>query len=130
MKLILTLILTAFTFSAMANDSASPQISVKGIDPMGSVSGTQFKVYGGNTNDLFEMIPAVKSVMPDYDAETAKQYRNLDITSNGWNLSVSCFKGEEARAGSECNFSLNRKDDTWEDYGDRYEWAPSCSAVE
>lgn len=129
MKLILVLILSTFAFSAMANDSASPKISVKGVDPMGLKSGAQFKVYGGNTSDLFEMFPGISSVMPEYDVEYAKTYRTLDIESNGWIVNVSCLKGAEAQNGAECTFSLNKKGADWENYGDTYDWAPSCSAV-
>ena len=128
MKYILLLILSSFTFSAVANDSAAPKISVKGIDPMGSASGTEFKVYGGNTSDLFEMIPAISSVFPKEDIKFAKKYRTLNIESKGWNLNVTCLKGNDAKNGSECTFSLNKKDGNAD--GDTYDWAPSCSAAE
>lgn len=133
MKILTTILLTSFlAFNVFANDAAAPAINVQGIDPQNSVDGTSFKVYGGNTNDLFEMIPATVSVMPEMDKVSAKSYRNIYIQSAGWVVSVICAKTDEngvaLKKGTECEFKLNKQGPYGID-GDTYDFKPYCSAV-
>lgn len=135
MKMFLIIIASIFTLNASANDAAAPAIKVQGVDPMNSVDGTSFKVYGGNTNDLFEMIPSTMSVDPQQDIETAKNSRGIYIVSNGWTVAIQCAKrdgqGKALARGTECTFSLNKNAaDAYNYDSETYDYAPSCSAVQ
>lgn len=134
MKNVIAIILVSFfAFSAFANDGSSPAIKVKGIDPQNSTDGTRFKVYGGNTDDLFEMIPAGRGVDPVGDKEYAESYREIYIHSAGWNISISCAKKDDNGValvrGTECQFQLNKQAPEGFVF-DTYDYKPYCSAVQ
>ncbi len=115
------LAVSLLSFSAFANDTSIPVIEVQSIDPGTYPIATDWedrpnkevKFYGGDVNEVFNALPASKSVLPEEDIVNASKFRTLTIQSAGNELELWCTKvgdgGEVLLEETECGYVVARR---------------------
>jgi len=103
---------------AQANDASIPKIDVKGIKPGGVKVGQKITIYGGNSADFFNMLPA--AALAGDDGTHAAKNRTLSLISKRYSVNLSCSKETGTTV---CEISLN---EGGSDDGDHHDVKPVC----